>query len=193
MTSRNFLLLAALAAAPLCAQDSHRFEVFGGFAQERPDETLTDQRNGWIASHTAYIKPWVGIEVEISGLYGEYDYPAINGRPAEGDLSDNLQTYFAGPRFRLFQNQRFTFSAHTLFGVAQQRFEGPLFFEQLQVPVRTESSVNGFGGAVGAALDVRLNDRFSWRIQPDYVFRDRNGMQSSLRISTGVVIGFGGK
>ncbi len=59
--------------------------------------------------------------------------------------------------------------------------------------MRTESSVNGFGGAVGAALDVRLNDRFSWRIQPDYVFRDRNGMQSSLRISTGVVIGFGGK
>ncbi len=105
-------------------------------------------------------------------------------------MVDNLQTYLVGPRFRLVR-ERFSIGAHTLAGLAQWRFQAPLFFDELPVGVQTGAWFNRFGGVAGGSLDIRGSKRFSWRIQPDLLYQRRSGRDTSFRLTTGVVFRFG--
>ncbi len=195
MVLRQATLIAALtiaASAPVLAQDPHRFEVFGGFAHQRKD--MDTNRNGWVASHTTYVRPWIGVEVELSGLNSSYDPlppPAQNHRALTG-LDDNLQTYLVGPRFRLAR-ERFSLGAHTLIGLAQHRFQLPGYFHLEELPVAIPIGIwnNQFGGVAGGSLDIHFSKRFSWRIQPDLLYQRQAGRDTSFRLTTGVVFRFG--
>jgi len=198
-------LTAVLSAAPLAfAQEDFRVEAFGGFAHQRGDQShyfpqTSQERNGWVASQTVYIRPWLGIEAEISEMYGSYDQPAVHperGGTAFGNLQDDRRTFLFGPRFRILSNERFTLGAHVLAGLAQGTREfGVLFPSQsgTNIPMLLTDTSNRFGGAIGGSLDVHLSERFSWRIQPDWMIRPRQGLDSSFRVSTGVVFRFGGR
>lgn len=184
-----FILLAS-SIFSAAAQDDSRLEVFAGYAHQRGD-SLAASRDGWVVSETAYIRPWAGIEVELSEMYGEYDQPPFANRSGGTGLEDNRRSYLAGPRFRLVRTDAFTLGAHALFGVTQTDFEGNAFFEQNPIPIRLRAKSTDFAGVIGPALDTHLTKRFSWRLQPDWAFRSTHWTRSSLRLATGPVFRFG--
>lgn len=137
------------------------------------------------------------MEVEVSETYGSYDQLPFHDGTRElafRGLKDDRRTFLFGPRFRALSRERFTLGGHILAGLAQSSREFGFSFggEAPFGGVSTDTS-NRFGGALGASLDMHLTDRFSWRIQPDWMIRPRQGLDSSFRLSTGVVFRFGGR
>ncbi len=193
MDLRHAAVIAALAiaaAVPAFPQNDRLLEVYGGYALQE-ENTVVDRRHGWVASQTAYIRPWIGIELELSGLYG--DRPYLNpGGPSHGSaLDDNLHSYLVGPRFRLIRRERLTLGAHSLIGLSQRRSNWIFQVPETDQIVHTSWQTNDLGGAVGVSLDVHLSERFSWRIQPDWMIRKGAIPDHFLRVSTGVVFRFG--
>jgi hypothetical protein len=184
-----FILLTS-STVPAAAQDDSRLEVFAGYAHQQGD-FLASSLDGWVASETAYIRPWIGVEVELSGMYGKYDQPPFAERSGGTGLDDYRQSYLAGPRFRLLSTDGLTLGAHALLGVTQIDFEGNAYFEQNPVPLRLRAKSTNFAGVIGPSLDTHLTKRFSWRMQPDWAFRGSRWTRSSLRLATGPVFRFG--
>jgi peptidoglycan-associated lipoprotein len=94
-----------------------------------------------------------------------------------------LVTYMAGPRVS-FRGQKLTVFGQALMGRANA----------------TSTSVfnngSGLAGSTGAGVDLRLTQRFSWRIlEADYVLtripNGENNIQNNMRFSMGVVFRLG--
>ena len=187
------LLLGAfcLQTPHAAAQDAPRFEVYGGFAYQNTNHDFAEQRTGWVASQTAYIKPWIGVEVELAGLYGGYDLIASDITPQRG-LKSNQQSYYVGPRFRLWSNGRVSLGAHALFGASERETEFVVRYDpNSPIPIRSQIDRTSFGAVAGVSMDVRLAKNLSWRLQPDWEYREAGGPTSALRVTTGVVVSFG--
>lgn len=85
-------------------------------------------------------------------------------------------SFLFGPQLRLLRRARIETSFRALFGT-----------------VRANGN-NAFGSAIGGAIDISINKRIKWRIQPGIFLTRYNGdLERNFRLSTGPVFTFGGR
>ncbi len=157
------LAFVVLLTAPLVmmAQTFSKAEIFGGYSYERASGGTN--LNGWEASVTGNVIPWLGLEADLSGHYGTY----------------NSHSFLFGPRFAIPGMGKFTPYVHALFGAVHDS-SGGIFAN------------TSFGTALGGGLDVELIKPVAVRvIQVDDVVTHFNSTtQNNARISTGLVFRF---
>jgi hypothetical protein len=215
---RKILLLAAITLfyAPLIyAQESSRPELFVGYSFENidsgiksrdfagtgiPSTTLENgfNLNGFNVSGTGYLTKSFGLTADFSAGFKTRmeDFGVAQARS-----KFSLYNFTGGPQAKFFSAHRVTPFVHALFGVSRRRLkeEAVTGTGATSITSATDSTTN-FTMNLGGGLDVRLNNRFDFRlIEMDYnpVFlkertiagvnfpgRTANG----LRISIGLVI-----
>jgi len=130
--------------------------------------------------------PHVGVGGDFSALFGS---TTDTVGTIKFDISLHRQTYLFGPQFNFYPNDKVKIFVHPLFGGVHDT-------TKITIGTTTTSfSANAFAMAFGGGVDVNLNNHFAIRpIQFDYVPTHFGGAwQSNYRISTGLVIRFGGK
>jgi hypothetical protein len=188
-----FAVVAVLLIYPIvaAAQDAPKYEVFAGYSYQNFGEATSLRRaslNGWEASVTANITDNVGVELDVSGHYGETKsgdpgfviFPGL--QPAKFDVRQHA--FLIGPHLAGDIGRVRPFG-HALIGLTNREvgLQG--------VPGRDDET--RLTGAFGGGLDVRLTDSVSLRaVQADYLvtsFGSEN--QHSARVSAGIVFTFG--
>jgi opacity protein-like surface antigen len=203
-----FVLCAmALLAVVAAAQETPKFEVFGGYSYVRFANDLN--MHGGEVSVTGNFTRYLGIEAAYSGHAGSVSSdqlelppgPIFPGGPfVSFDADSRLHTFLAGPKLAL-RGSRVTPYAHALFGVAHTNGDADITFfdagDQIGSVFSQHFSETGFGMALGGGVDLKVTDHVSVRlVQADYLRtqldQDRaSGGQNNARISTGIVFTFG--
>jgi hypothetical protein len=177
------VLLSIVASVSAMAQEFPHYEVFTGYGYVRPSGGQANL-NGWHVSFAANINEWLGAAVELSGQYGTQ---TLTQTTSSGVITTQTNAHFNsigfGPRFTYRRNERLVPFAHTLFGLARGKWEGP-------------SSISGeetsIGVVLGGGLDAKLSNHFSIRlVQADYV-RTHFGddPEHLFRLATGALFSF---
>ncbi len=168
----GLILLLALTAVPVHAQDYSKWEVYGGFSYLRSDFNRTDQTlKGWNFTLTQNVKPWFGGMLEFSGNYA-----------SPGGIRQDVHTFMYGPIFSKRLGS-FTPSAHAVLGAVHGS----------QTYLGLSQAKWEFGAAFGGAVEVKLNRVVGIRIvQADYMLTPFRGVrQDNLRASSGLVFYLG--
>ncbi len=186
------LLLFGLAPA-LRAQLIPRVALFGGYtlvrAQQNTPSSSTGPSfnlNGWDASVEGGFAPWLGIVADVSRQYGSpFGY------------QEAQTTALFGPQISIHGIPRVIPFAHALVGVVHgtNRFSVPACIQVIGVtcpPIITTG--NALATALGGGLDVKIFGPLWVRaIQADWLRAHLNpDHHTHLRISTGIVLRFGG-
>jgi opacity protein-like surface antigen len=195
------VLLIALCAAPVLAQDYPKAEVFGGYQFLRAEsaDIVTGGSanfNGWDASATANLNKWFGVEGDFSG---SYKTQSVND-PLVGNIDFSLRdyAYMFGPVVKMRQNERFEPFAHALFGGNHLTARGS------QGSVSVSVSANGYAIALGGGVDAKLSHRLALRLVqvdwvtlhigdvtvPDFGTVSGGTTKKNVRIVTGIVFRF---
>ena len=190
----SWLVLTSFLAA---AQDTPRFEVFGGYSYANASRTFGVDRpslNGWNASFAGNANRWFGVVGDFSGYYGSTSISIATPLfcislpcPAPTVSFDTkVHTFLLGPQVS-FRAGRFTPFAHALFGLGHTSVH-------IDSPFSTVGTIsnNAFAMALGGGVDINMTSRLAWRVQPDYLQTDfLHTTQKNFRISTGLVFKFG--
>jgi opacity protein-like surface antigen len=187
------ILLAALAATPVCVQAQSAAEAHGGapntelyggysyvFRTYNPTQNTvsTSGMNGWDASlKIPLLGTFLGIKGDVSGFYRN-DNPNFNPK---------AYFFLIGPQVGVPMG-RSTLFAHGMVGSAHLTSSA----------LPNIKSDNTFAVAVGAGLDFGIARNLAWRVTGDYYnthyqATNRNFneiINSNGRISTGPVIRF---
>jgi hypothetical protein len=160
------ILFFSVAAA---AQQTPRFEVFGGYSHLFTD--LNDSNfnmDGFHFSAAENLNKWLGGVADFSSDYGK-----------QAGLNINTQSVMYGPRVSARQFGAVVPSVHALFGVTR----GSAGF--LGISKADTHFSMGFGGE----LDIKINKYVSYRVvQGDYIVTHfLNLRQDNVRVSTGLV------
>jgi hypothetical protein len=170
-----FCTLALISPALLAAQETARWDVFGGFSAMRFDSTQIGFPDysylyGWNAEVTGNIFRRLGVTLDGSGNYGS---------------QMSLYHYMIGPQYT-WRRETHRFFARGLFGKEENMLSIP-------VPPKTslESVGRSFGG--GGGFDWDFNQRITIRVfQADYLNTHTFGKgENNFRVSAGVVFHFG--
>ncbi len=165
------LVVTLMAAQPMVAQNTTRYDVFGGYSFLRLD----------------------------SKSYGYADYSNLNGANLAGQY--NITHYLAGVAdlsATFAQNQHFyTFMAGP--EISTKRYGGRWFAHALFGKARNGNEIPGVGSSLGRSIDLGggydypFRHRFSIRVfQADYLNTSTYGFtQNNVRVSAGVVIHLG--
>jgi hypothetical protein len=143
---------------------------------------------GWNGSLEAKVLPVLGIVADFSGHYGNETIgslifcrgplpPSVPPNCTE-NASVSLYTFTFGPQVSLPLG-RFKPYAHALFG-------GALYRELMFLG----GSSTSFADELGGGIDVSVIPLLAWRVQADALQTRFGSLQSSLRLSTGVVFRF---
>jgi hypothetical protein len=138
--------------------------------------------NGWEGSVEKKIFPGVGIVADFSGHYGSQSYISTSNACVMGG------------------NCSSGYNIHAFEGLFGPRFSAPLGkfrpFAEFEFGFG-HASINGvvsdtsFAAASGGGFDYRIVRPIAWRVQADYVSTHLFNMyQSSIRLSTGLVVRF---
>lgn len=198
------------------AQDTQRFEAFGGYSFSYNSFPIYNRSdfNGWNSSSTVFVNRWLGLTADFSGAYGSQRVPVFctpNGCFDE-KFSLSSYTYLFGPHF-VYRRSRYAPFAETLFGIHNPHTSvSPLTEEQCQPPMicsepgnGSSSSFHKFAMALGGGLDIALSHGISIRpVEVDYLllkepaFRFENGNEvgysannNTFRYSAGITFRFG--
>lgn len=167
------MCLVCLVFLPVMAQDIPKAEVFGGYSW------AGGNFHGWNSSVTGNVTRGFGIVADFSGQYGsELQGPILVKQDAHSALF--------GPRYS-FRGKRFTPFVYGLLGVTR-------FHESATVSAqKLSASDTGFSSALGAGLDVKVNDRVAIRaFQIDYFRPNFYGEAHHRgRLAFGVVLHLG--
>jgi opacity protein-like surface antigen len=194
------LLMLLFSSLLALAQDTPKFEVFGGYSYANASRLSTPDRrnmNGWNASLTGNFNQWVGIVGDVSGYYGSSGaFPIALGAcltsscvftPIAANAHSTVHTFLFGPQVSWRRSGVIPF-AHVLLGAGHQSLKittNP----PLGSPFHNTSG--GFAMALGGGVDIPLTDRLALRFQPDYLqTRFFRGTQDNFRVSTGLVFRF---
>jgi outer membrane protein OmpA-like peptidoglycan-associated protein len=212
------MLAVVLPWLAVAQQQEPRVEVFGGFSWLRidtqgldgpaldaitgaPAGTFDVRRNfyGWESALQINGNRWFGIKADISG---HYRTPVISNDPANfpGLPRFNIYSFLFGPVISR-RSERATLFVHALFGA--NRISSGDFEDPFNPPQTTSISNTAFAMALGGGLDVKLSKSVAWRLfQVDYLMTKHDPLevfgltgenqQNNIRVSTGVVFGFGG-
>ena len=207
MYKTTVLACLFLIGVSVAAQDTPKFEVFGGYAYANTSRLFLASRsnlNGWNASFTYNFNRWVGITGDASGYYGSSSFNLLQAVgapcgttpcpitfvPFRGTADMQSHTFLAGPQVSWRNHSRATPFAHVLFGMGHLNLgeHAPPFIDSFHL------GNNAFAMAMGGGVDVKLTSRLAWRVQPDYLQTDfLHATQKNLRVSTGLVFKFGSK
>ena len=161
--------MCLLASVSLRAQEE-KVEVFGGYSYLHFHANPSTNLNGWEASGQYKITNWIGGVADFDGHYGSFS----------GGFGTSTYTYLIGPQVSF--PARVSPFGHLLLGGAHNSTTG--------------IGSSSFAMALGAGIDARMKDKFSWRIfQGDYLLTQFGGVhgggsQNNFRFSTGVIIRF---
>jgi len=181
------VLLAAMLALPVHAQQFPRSELFAGFSYS----------NSNLGPQTAAFAPrghnYYGFDMALSINPKSYlrlflfDLGWQRGHSVFSEGIGNAQVLF-GPQFVLRRPGMNAF-AHTLLGFTNMHLGGCGFSSPCTL--HRENSTN-FALGFGAGLDLNLRRRFALRlVQADYIPARLTGQwESNFRISTGLVFRF---
>jgi opacity protein-like surface antigen len=178
VSMKKFLwLLGFLCAfgANAFAQETPKGEVFVGYSYFR--NNLVENRgvnaNGVNISAAYNFNKTVG----VVGDFGAY---IPSGRPG----TPNVYSYLVGPRLSYRSDSRITPFAQFLIGGATRTSTATF-----------RNSASGFAFTAGGGLDVKVNDKITFRPAQAEFFRTRfdGDFQNNFRFSTGVVFTFGKK
>jgi len=167
--------LLCLMVWPVAAQDTPKAEVFGGYTWSGGNF------HGWNSSVTGNVTRGLGITADFSGHYGNEFAGPIR-------IDQRAHSFLFGPRYA-FRGKRFTPFVYGLLGATHFRESATIAGQKLS------ASDTGFSSAIGAGMDIRVNDRVAVRaFQIDY-FRPTffGEAHHRGRLAFGVVLHFGKK
>jgi opacity protein-like surface antigen len=186
---RLTILLGLVLALPFAAsaQDSSKYELFGGYTYTHVNDsnTSTANSNGGIADVGYFPVRWVG-------LVGTIAYAHTDGFTSSSGTyftaPTNTLSYLGGPRVR-FSTGRITPYVETLFGAVHRSNL------ETSSAVEIASPETSFAYFVGGGLDYKLAHHISVRVvQLGYLrttFGPNGGpagFQNDFNLSTGIVI-----
>src|SRR6266481_7451884 len=157
----------------------------GGQYQRAPDEPVKNLF-GVDTSLFYNVTPHVSIGGDFSFLFGSTKETVGTSTL---DTSLHRQTYLFGPQFNFYPDDKVKIFVHPLFGVVHDTVKFDFGTST------TDSSASAFAMAFGGGVDVRVTPRVSIRVfEADYVPTHFGGeFQNNFRLSTGLVLRFGGK
>jgi hypothetical protein len=141
--------------------------------------------NGWEASASVRLFPWLRAVGEVSAGYGTVPvvFSDILGSQ-KLNVNTNLHTYLFGPRAPVSVGRLAPFG-QALFGLAHQNVAAGAFVSNVG------ERDSGFAFDLGGGVDFRLVSIVAWRVQADYLQTKLfNDTQHDPRISTGIVLRF---
>lgn len=167
------MCLVCLTYLPVMAQATSKVEVFGGYLW------AGGNFHGWNASVTGNVTKRFGITADFSGNYGnELDGSIL--------VKQNAHSFLFGPRYS-FRGKRLTPFVYAMFGVTR-------FHESATISgQRLSATDSGFSSALGAGLDIKVNERVAIRaFQIDYFRPNFFGEAHNRgRLAFGVVLHLG--
>lgn len=157
--------LCMLASVSLRAQEE-RVELFAGYSYLHFHASPSTNLNGWEVAGQYKFTNWLGGVADLDGHYGSFS----------GGVGTSTYTYLFGPQVSF--PSRVSPFAHLLMGGAHNSTAG--------------FGSSSFSLALGAGIDTRVNNKFSWRIfQGDYLLTQfGGGSQNNFRFSTGIIARF---
>ncbi len=172
------LLLAVLVLTVVsAAQDTQRFEAFGGYSFSSHTSFPIQNNftfNGWNGSSTVFVNRWLGLTADFSGSYGSQKVPIFcyTGGCLDEEASLSSYTYLFGPHL-VYRHKRYAPFVETLAGVHNPHLTstplgscGPANCQLSDSGV----SYHKFAMAVGGGLDIALSHGISIRpVQVDYM------------------------
>ncbi len=166
--------LLSLFAFAVAAQDAPRAEVFAGYSLVR--NSVPANFHGWQASVAGNLTDRVGVVAEFNGNYKR-----------QFGINQRYHGFNFGPRFSA-RTKYVTPFAHALFGATRNSWES-WSITTMGSPVVLGNQATAFSMKVGGGLDVKINQRLSYRVaQADwYLTRYSSFHQNNLGISTGLV------
>jgi hypothetical protein len=175
----SLILGVLFATVPTQAQDHPRVDLFAGYTtlNFKPSfDSNRTQMHGWNSNVAVTVKWGMGVAADFSGQYGK-----LNGQNLR------LHTAMFGPRFA-FHNKRWGGYTQLLFGTITLSGSN-----EVLTPLIGVRSDSGYAFAPGAGLEVKINEKLSYRIvQFDSVTTNLgNSSQLALRFSTGLSFHFG--
>ena len=185
-------MVFALAAAPSAhAQDSPKWEVFGGYTYMHSNIVVSGaafNMNGGSGSVAYHLTDWFA----LVGEFGVTHQGAVVSKP----FSLTVTTYEFGPRVSWRNHTHLTPYAQVLIGGGHA--SGTLYTSSLGSGLAPLGTSNDFNFTAGGGVDWKLNHGFSVRLaQAEYLHTQFvnavNNSQSNFRLSTGVVFTFGQK
>jgi hypothetical protein len=211
MKTLLFSLAVLLVSLPVAAQDHPRMELFLGYSAlvtPSDEAVITDgfdtvrvKRetafvNGWNASLAVNANSWLGFVGDFSGHYGPVDY---NASDSINNLTFGTRTrvhqYMVGPQFSRRGDSTRLFVRALIGAVTVKQ---SVSIEDLNI----NETETGLAVGAGGGLDIRINDRLSWRaVQADYFWYrfgqpklivngaqiSNSTTQNNFRISTGLI------
>ena len=204
----KIILLVVFSAA--CASvaftqspDYQKFEIYGGYSHNH--ETKGHEGfDGFNASLTRNISPYVGLKFDVAGHFGKQAFFEFLGNRAY--VTASVFNFLGGVQIKNNStDSRFKPFGHALIGIAHARNKISLptrdlgFLDELLDFCSPDPGIQncpsggtdtGFAGGFGGGLDIRINRRFDLRaIQADYnptwLFGSR---QQNFRLGAGIVI-----
>jgi len=182
----------ALTSAPSAhAQDTPKWEVFGGYTYMHSNIVITNSTfnlNGGSGSAAYHVTDWFALVADL----GVTHQGAVAAKP----FSLTITTYEFGPRVIWHNHTHLTPYAQVLMGGG--RATGTLYTSSLGTGLAPIGSSNDFNFSAGGGVDWKINHGFSVRLaQAEYLHtqfpNNVNASQSNFRLSTGVVFSFGKK
>ena len=153
---------------------------------EDPNQNFIDNREGFHGVE-AFIKGNVSRYVGLKGSYSFHrkSFDIDGGTAATSfDVDADLHQFLGGVEFKdNAPDTKVKPFAHALAGVAQARTNVD------NATVSFDESETGFGAAIGAGVDFRINDRVDFRaVQFDYNPNRANGQTShNFRVGIGFI------
>ena len=161
-------------------------EFFGGGQYQRAPDEPVKNLYGFNTSLFYNVTPRVSIGGDFSFLFGSTSETVGT---STFDTSLHRQTYLFGPQFNFYPDDKVKIFVHPLFGGVHDTVKFDFGNST------TDSSASAFAMAFGGGVDVRLSPRVSFRVvEADYLGTHFGGeFQNNFRLSTGLVLRFGGK
>ena len=198
---KSLFVVVLLFLFPLCAmaQETPNAELFGGysFIYKEGGDTL----HGWHFAVNGNVNKWFGLVADFSGHYDSSSSRFRINNPGSPIFStefksdEKIHTVMVGPRYSYRDKERITPFAHTLFGIARIDENTESIINDIEF-ISDSHNRTAFAAALGAGLDVKLNNNLALRVvQADYLV-SRLGFfsqENNLRVSFGLVFRFGKK
>jgi hypothetical protein len=170
----------------------YKFEgyVGGGYLRFRPGDNLQHNNEAaWNAGVTDFIKPNLGVTVDVRGYYGT---PYV-GNNIYGIFLPSISQYsfLFGPQYRVYAKPKLAVSVQGLVGFGHGNFDTgtgglPGYYLGLY------PNGTAFSFSLGAPVDYNLSPSLAVRITPTYVFTNYgSSVQNNLGFNAGVVYRWG--
>lgn len=191
--------LAIVSSVCVFAQTGEEYnknEFFVGYSNQQIDAFERLTYHGFEGAYVRNVSRYFGIKADVSGAYRNEDFegtfstaPGVTST-FRSESKNSLYNFLGGVQVKDNASKaRFKPFGHALAGVAHNRSKIKSSGSNLPTQDFTFYDT-GFAAALGGGLDIKVNDRFDFRvIQVDYnPIYSRRRFDNNVRFSIGLVI-----